>query len=110
MAIVEPTITQAQFDVLEKQNEETLCLWYCMINTWTWPKELPDDPYPLVHDRDERMRLLAFQPRRVTCVILDWITGRVGRKAVSRYWNVVFNKHMTEESFQEWWLKEKEGK
>lgn len=96
-------MTSEQIQTLQKQDTETLCNWYCLLNTWRWPAELHGDPYPNISDSSERMKILSNDSNRVTSKIMEWIRNKIGNKVILKYWNVNFCHTMNEEDFEKWY-------
>ena len=82
-----PEITEADLKALNAQSDQVLAEWYCLLNSWKWPNELPD-PEGKIHGSSCRRS-----------VIMGWIGARVGGKLCSRVWN----KEMTDEEHEDFW-------
>jgi hypothetical protein len=80
-------ITEADKAALIRQDDPTLAEWYCLLNGWQWPAELPD-PETLEYRAGSRRGL-----------IMDWIGEMVGNRLCSRVWN----KGMTDQEFEDFW-------
>ena len=68
-------MTVADLRILDAQTPDTLAGWHCLMNSWGWPTELPDEPPAEYVPNDRRARLMAE------------IADRVGHRAISRAWN-----------------------
>lgn len=87
-------ITENDVHILSQQNMETLIQWWHNLNSWRWPKELPDE---------ESQKKWKNNGRRD--VLMEWITDRVGDRAISRYGN----KDMSDDEFNDFWRGTREG-
>jgi hypothetical protein len=74
--------------ILSREDADTLAEWSCILNTWGWPKALPN-PEPAEYIKGGRRGQIH-----------RWINKRIGGKASSRKWNEV---RMTDEEFEDWW-------
>lgn len=83
-------ITAQQRKILDKQDDQTLAEWYCQLNRWRWPKELPDEEPPRVFGRERN------DGRDIRWSVMEYIEARVGKILISRTWN----KDMTDAEFQ----------
>jgi hypothetical protein len=85
-----PDITGVELIILSRQDEETLARWYCMLNSWDWPEEIPNvEPKPkLVGERT---------PRRDA--LMGYILGKVSQQSIMAHWN---RAKMTEDEFNDW--------
>jgi hypothetical protein len=93
-------LTDQDFYALNAQSPETLARWYCLLNTWEWPDNLPN---PETVPSGEPP-LTPKMPRR--SAVMEWITERIGAKAVSEEWNCRFGDErlrMTVSEHSEWW-------
>jgi hypothetical protein len=90
-----PTIEEIY--ILEKQSAETLADWWCQLNRWQWPEELPnamiEKERQESHDNDRGW------------VIMSWILERIKYRLISRTWN----KDMTDEEFDNFYRGTYEG-
>lgn len=90
-------ITDAQREVLAKQDDQTLAEWYCELNSWRWPEALPDkeDPPEFAH---------AFNNgQEVRWSVMQHIEQRVGKRFLLR----VHNRDMSDEVFESFWRGER---
>lgn len=90
----------------KESNVDTLAKYSCLLNTWKWPfinygdlfEKMPslnrvnhiDDKFSIVHP------------------IIVFIENKIGKKAVSKYWNTKFRTDSSKMSwfqFEVWWLK-----
>jgi hypothetical protein len=87
------TVSEEQWRTLREQSNEVLAEWWCLLNRWQWPVELPEPepahPYPRGGKRSQ---------------IMDWIHDKVGDWLVSRTWN----KDMPDDVFESFRRKERE--
>jgi hypothetical protein len=74
--------------IIAIQPRETLARWWCLLNSWGWPKELPQ-----WGNSDVRSQLMRYMEQRVS------------PKECSRYWN----RDMTPEEFEDFWNGTHEG-
>lgn len=75
--------------LLLSTDAQTLAEWYCELNRWGWPPEIPDPEERRRGGNDRRraiMRAIHFQ---------------VGEKLISRVWN----SDMTDAEHEAWWRK-----
>jgi hypothetical protein len=86
-------VTELDIEIMERQGMGTLAEWYCMLNRWQWPDELPNEEEP--EDRREGRRT----------ALMKWIKNRVGQRVCSRVWN----KDMGDEEFEDFWRGAYEG-
>jgi len=75
-------------ELLQQTDHATLARWWCVLNGWGWPKELPGRESPDV----------PGHPRRNE--IMREIAGIIGMKECLREWN---KDTMTPERFEDWW-------
>jgi hypothetical protein len=85
-------MTSKQLEVLVVQDEQTLAAWWCELNSWEWPKALPD-PEPNEYIRGG-----------VRSQIMHWIDNKIGHRAVLRF----HNKNMPDEVFGSFWRNDRE--
>lgn len=74
--------------LLNGNDDATLAKWWCQLNSWEWPDQIPD-PEPEEKERPNRRG-----------TIMDEICARIGIKACLREWN---RERMSEEEFEEFW-------
>lgn len=79
--------------VLARQPMETLAEWWCVLNNWAWPDELPNPELPRQPDGDRRWEIMC------------WISEAIGQRQISRAWNC----NMTDEQFNDFWRGMYEG-
>ena len=82
--------------LLAKLSDERLAEIWSILNTWKWPKEIPD---PENRENDSRIN-----GRR--SVLMSWINSTIGHKVCLKYTNCIRDERMTEKEFDEWWIKE----
>jgi len=68
----EPPLTTHDISVLIQQDMPTLASWYCQLNEWEWPPELPDPEPRMKHLRGRRGAMM------------DWIESKIGHKECLR--------------------------
>lgn len=83
-------INEADKTALIRQNDVTLAEWYCALNRWEWPADLPDPEEPYLKNAYMRTRRGA---------IMEWISEMVGDRLCSRMWN----KGMTDAEHNDFW-------
>lgn len=66
----------------------TLVLWWSELNTWKWPKQIPDEEPKEHHSEGRRRELMRY------------IGKIVGSKAISR----VDNSDMSDAKFEKFWI------
>lgn len=59
-------ITQADYELLMAKDDTTLVQWYCKLNAWEWPDEIPDED-TVVTSNGRRSRL---------CCLIEAIVGK----------------------------------
>jgi len=74
-------MNQEDLFVLEKQDDTTLAEWYCKLNYWEWPVELPN---PMTQ---EERNTPEYPHDDRGWKIMCWIKDRVGQRLVSYTWN-----------------------
>lgn len=79
--------------LLKKQETDILAKWWCQLNLWEWPIDLPNP----------ESREYTFGGRRDQ--IMDWIQRTIGLKACLGEWN----RDMTDEEFEDFWRGHHEG-
>ncbi len=101
--------TDAQLQALASQSQEALIKWWCELNQWGWPRELPGDPYRGL-PKDERRRVITIKSSRTRIhnMIRNYLEMFLDEKPRLKYWNTKRLHHMTEGQFEEWW--EREGR
>jgi len=76
---------------LKGRSQEELAEWYCILNRWEWPKEIPDpEPVP-------KPVMSGETPRRDA--LFDAICSIVPHKLRSYTWN---KDRMTKEDHEKW--------
>lgn len=76
--------------LLEQQDNRRLAKWWCELNRWNWPEQIPDEEGPKDHKDDRRS------------AIMGWIKDRIGLKECLREWN---REYLLGKYFDEWWSK-----
>ena len=76
-----------QLEILQIQDNETLGIWWCQLNMFQWPNELPDPEPP------------SQWRKGIRGEIMDWIVNKITHKECLRIWNA---KHMSREEFNAW--------
>ena len=87
-------ITQADIDILNKQDDDTLAKWNCLMNSWKWPEDLADEP-----DDENQPKSDWGKPSRRS-EMMQFIEKRVGGRAISWAWN---KERMTIEEFKDFY-------
>ena len=67
---------QEDIDVIVRQDTKTLAKWWCELNVYDWPKQLPDLEFNSNHITGRRAK-----------EIMDYIKGRITEKECLREWN-----------------------
>lgn len=83
-------LTEQDAAAISVQTDATLAEWWCMLNRWKWPADLPDEEVP------ER-RATGTRRWAIMCFIED----RIGERAIFREWN----RYRTDEEFEEFWAR-----
>lgn len=82
-------MTETDVDILQKQDGATLAKWWCLLNSWKWPAELPDaEPAHRKTPADRRGRIMSY------------IDAKIGHKACMREWN---RETMNDQEFEDFW-------
>jgi hypothetical protein len=85
-------LTPTDLEILDAYNPWILANWWCKLNSWEWPKRLPD-PEEAKYIPDGRRHELMQE-----------IMRRVGHKAISREWNSgSFAPRMTDEEHDDFY-------
>lgn len=87
-------VTDEDIQILEQQNMEILAQWWCDLNHWAWPEQLPNPESEKKWKPDSRRNEL-----------MEWIMDRVGQRVISRTWN----KDMSNEEFNDFFRGTYEG-
>ena len=82
-------VTQVDKDIIKKQDNITLADWWCALNSWEWPIELPDEDCHSYKKNSRRGQLM------------NYIQEITGSKLTSRRWN---KDEMNDEEFECWWV------
>ncbi len=80
--------------ILSQQDMQTLARWWCTLNRWEWPEEIPDAEEPTFSGADSR----RWQ-------IMQWIHEAVGHRVISHEWN----SRLSDEDFNDFWRGTYEG-
>jgi hypothetical protein len=72
-------VTDDDMAILGNHDDVTLAKWHCMMNSWKWPKEIPDEP------KDDGGKGYVSGGRRTQLMAV--IEKRVGRRLISWEWN-----------------------
>ena len=80
-------ITSEDKEIMNTKSDQTLAEWYCVLNNWGWPDELPDP-----ESRDDRKG-------RRRSELMKYMEERVGHRLVMRTWN----KEMPDEEFNDFY-------
>lgn len=84
---------QEEIKILETLPDERLAEISNELNSWGWPKELPNpEEPPNTKDFD------SFRACRRSTII-EWIENKLGKKFILR----IHNKKMTDEEFETFW-------
>ena len=85
--------------LLAKLDNRKLAEIWGILNSWGWPKEIPD---PEKTERDHHGKKYSKDSRR--SILMNWIHSTIGHKECLRYSNVTKSKRMTNEEFEKWWV------
>lgn len=88
------SISEDDLIILAQQDMATLAEWWCRLNSYEWPQDLPDPEPP--HRDPTRCRRWG---------LMCWIDKRIGHRVISRQWN----KDMTDEEHEDFWRGTFEG-
>ena len=80
-------ITHKEWQILNRQTDEILAEWWCLLNNWEWVNELGEEEKPENYKNGRRTSLMKSIERLIS------------EKYLARYWN----KKM--QNFEEWWEK-----
>lgn len=75
--------------ILAQQDQKTLAEWWCILNSWEWPDELPDP-------EDDRHNYTIGNRRSQ---LTGWIITNIGLRACLRH----HNHKMNDEEFEDFW-------
>lgn len=84
--LVPAPLTTADVAALLVCDDATLAAWWCELNEWGWPKDLPDPEQP---------RFGAGLPHDRRWAAMNWILDRIGLRACLRH----HNRWMTDDEF-----------
>lgn len=62
--------------LLEGRDDETLAEWWCLLNRWGWPEEIPNPEGREVFDTDSRRG-----------GYMGIISEKIGHEKCNRHWN-----------------------
>lgn len=98
-------MNEKQLAALKRQEPDVLAIWWCQLNRWEWPSELPDE-----ESRDEYAKHMlgnggAGVFKTVRSEIMRWIEKAVSPKDISREWN----RDMPDDYFEDFWRGNHEG-
>lgn len=93
-------LTEADIIALTAQTPAKLARGYCTLNSWGWPKWLPDR----MSLKDRRKSIYGGGPSRAVAAMM-WIRKRVGARVVNRAWN----RDMTDDEHEDFWRGTREG-
>ena len=90
---VDRGLSESDVTALKAQDDKTLALGWCILNSWKWPPWLPNP--------EKAARQYTPSTRRHSA--MAWIMEKVGHKETMRAWNVEHCKIKTEAEFARWW-------
>jgi hypothetical protein len=82
-------MNQEQEGVLESQDSATLAEWWCELNRWGWPEDLPGSA-----TEEERK-----DGDNAGWQVMQWIFNKVGNMVISKAWN----KDMPDDVFEDFY-------
>lgn len=82
-------MTAKDLEILSTEKDRILAEWWCTLNRWGWPGDLPD-PEP---------RMYIHNGRRSQ--IMGWIEGKIGHKLCLRAWNKKMD--IPDAEFDQWY-------
>ena len=85
-------VTIEDIIIMEAQTPKVQAQWWCMLNSWKWPAEIPDEFPPQNHQE--------YNPENRRSYLMAWIENKIGHKATNREWNI---DRMTDEEHETWW-------
>jgi len=89
------TITNADIKKIRSADWETCAQWWNELNTWGWPEVLlPSEPPHIVGN---------WKPDNRRTMLMNEIDKKVGQKYLLMYLNVVKEKRMDYEWFEDFW-------
>jgi hypothetical protein len=81
-------------EILRSAPNSILAKWWCMLNSWQWPREIPEPEQPI-------LGIGSKNPRRHA--LMNTIDKIVGHKVINREWN---RERMTDAEHEEWWRRQ----
>ena len=96
MSESEQLVTEEDKKVIDSQDEKTMAVWWCMMNSWKWPEELSDEP------ENRYLPASEWVANGRRSQVMEYIQDKIGHKATSREWNI---DRMTDEGHEEWFNK-----
>jgi hypothetical protein len=85
-------VTTEDYEILNKEDDVTLAQWWCMLNRWDWPEELPN--------KDLTHRDKGYKTGGRRSQLMNIIENRVGKRLISWQWN---KNDMTNEEFNDFY-------
>jgi hypothetical protein len=99
------SITEQDLAILKRREPDELAKWWCLLNRWEWPPELPDEESTEVYCTFllDKGGPGVRESRRGQ--IMRWIEQAVSPRALSREWN----REMPDDYFNDFWRGHHEG-
>ena len=88
-------ITEQDEQSILAQNNTTLCRWWCLLNSFEWPTELPNPEPSEYISGGRRGQIMGF----IACI--------VGQFAISQEWNCAYltePHRMTDREHHDFWF------
>lgn len=85
-------VTEEDITIMAAQTPKVQAQWWCMLNSWKWPAEIPNEFPPVPHEQ--------YTPENRRSYLMAWLESRIGHKACNREWNI---DRMTDEEHENWW-------
>lgn len=95
--------------------ETIFAIWHCQMNSWRWPEDWGEPPKWFNENAGDDGRLCSHKYRNDPGLKQRWssimgtLTLVTNAKELSRVWNVIHQKHMTESEWEEWWIENGDG-
>lgn len=86
-------VTDEDKAIFDEQDNRTLAEWWCALNRYDWPQEIPDE-------EPEVAKLSEWTPNNRRTALMGEIERRVGYKLCNRMWNI---NRMSDEEHEAWY-------
>lgn len=88
-------VSDEEIKKIRSADWETCAKWWNTLNSWEWPDELlPSEPHG---------NGIEYKPEGRRSTLMNIIDGKVGHKYILMYLNVVKEKRMDYEFFEDFW-------